>query len=171
MSLKIHHIAASFLIAGATVVGVGKAASFLYPEGVQPETRGFSIIVSDAVAADAPAAAAPAADMASLIAAADAKVGEGLTKQCKACHSFEKDGKNKIGPALYGVFGRNIGSAAGFTYSKDIAAKSAEKWDEANLNKFLEKPKGFAASTKMTFAGYKEPEKRAAVIKYLQSLK
>lgn len=187
MSLELNKFAASLLIGGLTVVSVGKISSALYHDGEMPQTRGFSIAISEAVAVEAPAApiaastaatpeavpeaAAAPVDMAALIASADVKVGEGLTKACKACHAFEKDGKNKIGPALFGVFGRKIGTHEGFKYSADFAAKSSESWDEKNLSALLEKPKDFAKGTKMAFPGYKEPEKRAAVIKYLQSLK
>ena len=32
--------------------------------------------------------------------------GETVFKKCKACHSIKKDGKNNIGPALWGVMER-----------------------------------------------------------------
>ncbi len=173
MSLEMNKLAASILVAGLVTLTVGKVSNALYQDGVQPTTRGFSIAVADAVAADAPAPATAAApvDVAKLLAAADAAKGKDLIKPCVACHSFDKDGANKIGPALFSVAGRAIGSHAGFTYSADLSSKSSEKWTDENLFHFITKPKDFAKGTKMAFPGYKEPEKAAAVVKYLQSLK
>ena len=36
--------------------------------------------------------------------------GEKVFKKCAACHSIVKGGKNNIGPALYNVVGRKVGS-------------------------------------------------------------
>lgn len=173
MSLELGKFAAAIVVAGVSMAAVSAVTNFVYQDGVQPQTRGFSIAVADAQAADAPAAAAPAAavDPVALIAAADAAKGKDLTKPCAACHSFEKDGKNKVGPALWGVAGRNIASVAGFTYSADLSSKKAETWTDANLFHMISKPKDFAKGTKMAFPGIKDAEKAAAVVKYLQSLK
>ena len=39
----------------------------------------------------------------------DVASGEKIFKKCAACHSINKGGKNKIGPALYNVVGRAVG--------------------------------------------------------------
>ena len=39
----------------------------------------------------------------------DAESGKKNFKKCAACHSINKGGKNKIGPALYNVVGRAVG--------------------------------------------------------------
>ena len=46
----------------------------------------------------------------------------------------------------------------------------ADVWTVDALNGFLENPKAYAPGTKMGFAGLKNPEDRANVIAYLQSL-
>ncbi len=120
---------------------------------------------------EAPAAAQPeATDIATLIAAAEPAVGEKLFKKCVVCHNPDKDGKRKIGPNLWDVVERPIASATGFAYSKALKEKSGAAWSYDNLDAFLEKPKNWAPGTKMSFAGLKKPEQRAAVIAYLRSL-
>ena len=41
--------------------------------------------------------------------AADAEAGKKVFNKCAACHSVEP-GKNKIGPSLFGVYGRKAGT-------------------------------------------------------------
>ena len=96
--------------------------------------------------------------------------GKKFSKKCVACHSFEIDGPNKIGPNLYNIQSREIASIASFKYSKALMAKTG-KWDNNNLDAFLKKPKEWAPGTKMSYVGIKKGEDRANVIKYLQSLK
>ena len=44
-------------------------------------------------------------------------------------------------------------------------------WDEANLDKWIKKPKAMVKGTKMIFPGLKKADKRADLIEYLKTLK
>ena len=95
--------------------------------------------------------------------------GKKFSKKCVACHSFEIDGPNKIGPSLYNIQSREIASIADFKYSKALISKTG-KWDDQNLDAFLKNPKEWAPGTKMSYVGIKKGQDRANIIKYLQSL-
>ena len=148
----------------------GKVGGFL----VQPTQLAKAAIA----VADAPAAgtAAPAQKQAvdisgalTLVAAADMGKGVKLAKKCSSCHSFEKGGKNKIGPNLWDVVNRAKGAHDGFSYSKVMAGFGGD-WDWQSLNGFLANPKGYMKGTKMVYAGLKKDADRAAMLAYLRSL-
>ena len=84
--------------------------------------------------------------------------------KCKACHM------SIVAPKLNGVAGRKIASAAGYTYSEALKAKSSQRWTDANLSAYLTNPVGWAPGGKMAMA---EPDgaARANLIAYLKTLK
>lgn len=98
----------------------------------------------------------------------DAEAGKKVFNKCKACHAVE-EGKNKIGPSLFGVVGRAAGAVDGYKYSSSMA-ESGLTWDEETLDAFLEKPKDVVSGTKMTFAGLRKEDERDDVIAYLKTL-
>src|SRR6185312_4433547 len=53
-------------------------------------------------------------------------VKEAATKQCQACHTFEKGGPNRVGPNLYGIVDRERASHPGFNYSAAMKAKGGK---------------------------------------------
>ncbi|USG60625.1 cytochrome c family protein [Sneathiella marina] len=98
----------------------------------------------------------------------DAKKGAKVYKKCKACHTIENGGKNKVGPNLFGVVGRKSAQVEGFKYSK--AMKAADlTWDDSNLDQYLTKPRAFVKGTKMSFAGIKKESQRQDLIAYLKT--
>jgi len=111
---------------------------------------------------------APAENALTLLASADAAAGAKVFTKCKACHTIEKGGKNKVGPNLWSVVGRKQGSAPGFSYSGAIAGLGGT-WGYGELDQFLTSPKDYAKGNKMTFAGVKKASQRAAVILFLRS--
>lgn len=121
----------------------------------------------EAAAEAAPADAAPAA--AAAIDPALAAAGEKVFKKCAACHKLGEGAKNATGPQLNGIVGKAAGAVDGFKYSKPLADMAAGGlvWDDTALHAFLENPKGFMKGTKMSFAGLKKEDERAAVIAYL----
>jgi cytochrome c len=103
-------------------------------------------------------------------AAGDAAAGKVLfTQKCGICHTVEQ-GKNKIGPSLYGVVGRKAGSLDGYTYSE--AMKNANRtWDDATLDTYLTDPRATIPGIKMIFKGLPEASDRQNVIAYLDTAK
>ena len=96
----------------------------------------------------------------------DAAKGEKVFKKCKACHVVDSE-KNRLGPNLVGLFGREAGSVEGFKYSKAMA-ESGITWDETTLDEYLTDPKGYVPKNKMAFRGLKKEQDRADVIAYLK---
>ena len=101
--------------------------------------------------------------------AADPGAGQAVFKtQCGICHSVVQ-GKNMVGPSLFGIVGRKSGTIDGFRYS--AANKSADiTWDAAILDKYLTAPREIVPGTIMTYAGLKDETKRSDLIAYLETI-
>ena len=104
--------------------------------------------------------------VAALMASADAASGEKLFKACKACHNVAEGAPSKLGPNLWGIVGRDIGSVEGFGYS-NVLAEMDGAWDWEALNGFLTNPKGYAKGTKMAYNGIKKDADRANLMAWL----
>ncbi|MEM9761100.1 MAG: cytochrome c family protein [Pseudomonadota bacterium] len=124
---------------------------------------------STEVAAAEPAAeaepAAAAASASGIYASVTVEDGQKVFRQCRACHVVE-EGKNRVGPHLYGVVGRAVGSVDGYKYSDAMIGYGGD-WTLDRLDAYLENPRGVVKGTKMAYGGLKKEEDRAAVIKYL----
>jgi len=101
-----------------------------------------------------------------VFASADAGKGERVWGKCRACHKL--DGSNGTGPHLDGVVGREIAAVGDFGYSNAMA-EFGGAWTPAELDAFLEDPKGYMPGTKMSFAGLRDIEDRANLIAYLET--
>ena len=101
--------------------------------------------------------------------AADVEAGKTAFKKCALCHATEA-GKNKIGPSLFGVVGRQSAGVENFNYS-DGMKKFEHTWDEQTLDLYLTDPRGTVPGTKMIFPGIKDKAERDDVIAYLETLK
>ena len=116
--------------------------------------------------AEAPAEE-PAVDVAFADLTGDAAAGETVFAQCRACHLVE-EGKNGVGPSLYGIIGRAAGSIEGFNYS-EANASIGLTWTPEIMYEYLESPREYMAGTRMAFPGLKDPQDRADVIAYLDA--
>ncbi|WP_434052768.1 MAG: c-type cytochrome [Roseibium sp.] len=162
-------------------VEITKRATFL---DVTPEDGGESVInhatadntptfvAAAAPAEDAAAEAAPSVATSSLVDPALVASGEKVFKKCGACHAVGAGAKNKSGPHLNALIGRQMGSVDGFKYSKVFVAAQEEGrvWDEAALAEFLAKPRSFMKGTKMAFSGLKKQDDLDAITAYLKSV-
>ena len=97
---------------------------------------------------------------------AQEQLGKRAFFRCRACHGLSKDETYKIGPHLYGLFGRKAGSVADFNYSPALAA-SGLVWDRETLGKWLENPAALVPDNTMAYAGTKDNEELEALLVYL----
>ena len=166
-SFEINKIVAAVLLVALLVIGIGKLSNVIfYVE--KPEKPGYAVEVQQASTSTTATATAEdkTVDIAALMALGDVNAGEKIFKKCAACHSINQGGANKIGPALYNVVGRKIGSVADYKYSNAFVEYGKE-WNFEELNGFLIKPSKWIKGTKMAYAGLRKEEDRASVIKYL----
>ncbi len=96
----------------------------------------------------------------------DAVKGKRVWTKCRACHTLDEGGKNRIGPNLYGVINKAAGTVDGFKYSKPMAA-SGILWTNENMRKFLKSPRKFMKGTKMSFAGIRKDEQINDLMAYI----
>lgn len=85
---------------------------------------------------------------------------------CAGCHGVAPEHGNRVGPNLYRVIGRQVGSLPGYSYSTALA-ESDLVWDEQNLDTFMRNPPAMFHGTRMVVAT-SDPARRAAIIQYLK---
>lgn len=100
----------------------------------------------------------------------DQDPGEKLFRKCRACHTLEVGGKHKLGPNLGGMFGRTAGTVAGYTKFSKAMRNSGIVWTEKALDSFLSSPSKFIPRNAMSFTGMRKPEKRHALIEYIEKM-
>jgi cytochrome c len=100
-----------------------------------------------------------------------AEEGEGVYRQCRACHMVGDGAQNRVGPHLNALFGRPLGGIDDFRYSDTMAemGENGTVWNEETLAEFLVKPRDYVPGTKMSFNGLRSDEDVAAVIEYLKT--
>ena len=123
-------------------------------------------------------AAAIALPLVSVDAMADAKAAKRgkkvAVKQCVACHDITEAAQNKVGPPLWGIFGKPAGTVEGYQYSQvhlDKAKADSIIWDDATLNIYIADPQALIPGNKMVYPGVKKETQRKNLIEYLKTLK
>ena len=166
-SFELNKIIAAVLMVALLVIGLGKIADVAF-EVKKPTNPGYKVEGQVQLASSSSSATKviEKIDIATVMAQGDVTNGEKIFKKCAACHSINKGGPNKIGPALYNVVGRKVGGVASYKYSKALASYGKE-WSFEELNGFLIKPATYLKGTKMSYAGLRKETDRASVIKYL----
>ena len=162
-------IIVSIVFAVILIVGINKITdSIFYVE--KPEKSAYQVAsvttAASTTSTETNSTSSESGNIMALFASTSAAEGAKVFKKCSACHSIAEGGANKIGPALWGVLGRPAGSVPGYKYSKAMA-EYGKNWSFEEMNSFLIKPKDWIKGTKMSFAGLKKAEDRAAVILYM----
>ncbi|HLI65658.1 MAG TPA: cytochrome c family protein [Caulobacteraceae bacterium] len=98
----------------------------------------------------------------------DPEAGKAVFTQCAACHTTAQGGPNLTGPNLWGVFGRPVAHEASYAYSDGLKTQSFI-WDAPEIDKWITDPRAVVPTTKMSFAGLKDPKDRINVIAYLKT--
>ena len=147
-----------------------KIASF-FPQLIifevkKPDVEGYKVEVKVGDATAIQASSESQVDIVALLAMGDIEHGKKVFKKCAACHSINQGGGNKIGPKLWNVMFRPVGSISGYKYSKALSGYKKE-WSWEEMNGFLIKPSKWIKGNKMGFAGLKKEKDRASVILYL----
>ena len=167
-SFEFNKIAGAILASVLVIIGVQHLAEIIYhTESADPLTYPVEVAGADhggKAAADKPVEVV--IPFTQLLASADASKGAKVFKKCASCHTLPEGGNNGTGPNLFGVVGRDVGRASGFSYSQPMANLGGA-WTFDRLNEFLTKPKAYVPGTKMSFAGIKKPQQRADLVAFL----
>jgi len=163
MGFEINKLVAAILVTVLIVFGIGKISDIIFKVN---ETGIVAYKVEEPARSSSEAKAESSVEISSLLSLGDVTHGAKVFKKCAACHSINKDGKNKIGPKLYNVVGRATGATSDYKYSKALISYN-KTWTFEELNSFLIKPAKWIKGNKMGFAGLKNDKDRASVILYL----
>ena len=163
MGFEINKLVAAILVTVLIVFGIGEISDIIFKVN---KTGVIAYKVEEPARSSDKAKAESSVEISSILSLGDVTHGEKVFKKCAACHSINKDGKNKIGPKLYNVVGKATGATSDYKYSKALISYS-KTWTFEELNGFLIKPAKWIKGNKMGFAGLKNDKDRASVILYL----
>ena len=170
-SFELNKIIAAILLTALIVIGIGKFADILF-HVEKPKESAYKIDGLETITTSNKIEVEKNVDkkvnIAQVLAIGDLTHGQKVFKKCSACHMIASDGKNMIGPNLWGVIGRTAGSVQDYKYSKAMVAYGKE-WSFEEMNAYLIKPQAYIKGTKMAFAGLRKEKDRASVILYMNS--
>ncbi len=164
---EINKFVAAIILVVLLVFGVGKFTDLLFY--VEKPAKPAYVVEAPVIKALGTSKGSGAVDLTKLLAMGTIEHGQKVFKKCSACHVVAKGGKNKIGPALYGVMGRKSASISDYKYSRALVAH-AKEWSYEEMNAYLIKPQAHIKGTKMAFAGLKSEKDRASVMLYMNSM-
>tara|TARA_B100000686_G_scaffold202245_1_gene209226 strand:- start:29 stop:556 length:528 start_codon:yes stop_codon:yes gene_type:complete len=162
-SFEINKIIAAILFTVLLIYGIGKISDLVF-EVKNQDVVAYKVEAPEGTAVKA--SAETSIDLSAFLALGDVAHGEKVFKKCAACHSVTQKGGNKIGPKLWNVMFRPVGSITDYKYSKALIGYKKE-WNWEEMNGFLIKPSKWIPNNKMGFAGLKSEKDRASVILYL----
>ena len=164
-SFEINKIIAAVLVTVLLVFGIGKISDIIF-HVKKPEVQGYKVEVTVGGTTATLAKAQGEVEISALLALGTVDQGKKVFKKCAACHSIKAGGRNNIGPKLWNVMFRPVGSVADYKYSKALTSYGKE-WTWEEMNGFLIKPSKWIKGNKMGFAGLKKEEDRASIMLYL----
>ncbi|KJV69136.1 c-type cytochrome [Candidatus Neoehrlichia procyonis] len=165
----LNKIATAVLFASFLILVISNIVDLIYnPHNHKDNVKGYEITIlpKDEATQKLPE---KTIDIKSLMINASAEKGKNISKKCIACHTFEKGGKNMVGPNLWHIIGNNKAHLSNFNYSKALLNKGGI-WSEEDLFMFLTKPQAYIKGTRMSFAGISNPKDIADLLAYLKSL-
>ena len=162
-SFEINKIFAAIIVTVLLVLGINKVSDVIF-HVEKPDVEGYKVEVK--VVSTSQANEQSQVDISALLALGSVEDGKKVFKKCAACHSINEGGGNKIGPKLWNVMFRPVGSIADYKYSKALSTYGKE-WTWEEMNGFLIKPAKWIKGNKMGFAGLKKEEDRASIMLYL----
>ena len=171
-SFELNKIIGAVLMTALIIIGINKLADSIYkvekPKQSAYKIEGVTNMASNTSSPTTASKVVEKVDIAQLLALGDLVHGEKVFKKCSACHMIASDGKNMIGPNLWGVIGRKSASVESYKYSKAMIAFE-KNWGFEEMNSYLIKPQAYVKGTKMAFAGLRKEKDRASVILYMNS--
>ena len=91
-----------------------------------------------------------------------------FARKCSICHTLTPDGANRAGPTLYKIFGRQIATQPGYTFSEPLKRLDIV-WTEETVGKLFELgPDVLTPGAKMPLQKIDEKELRDALIAYMK---
>ena len=164
---EINKIIAAIIFTVLGVFGIDKITDLIF-HIEKPSEAAYKIEAPAVKTASAESSSSGSVDIKALLALGTIEHGQKVFKKCSACHVVAKGGKNKIGPVLYGILGKQSASVSDYKYSKALIAHG-KVWSFTEMNSYLIKPQAHIKGTKMAFAGLKKEKDRASVILYMNS--
>lgn len=162
-------VAGSALATGLVLFGLNEMGHIAIHTEALEELAYPLALETEAQVASAEAEAEPV-DLGALLQTASVDAGQSVfNAKCTACHNAAEGAANGVGPALWGVYGRQAASHAGYNYSRAMQEYD-QPWVAANLNDYLAAPQRYIEGTAMAFIGLRKQDERVNVIAYLNSL-
>ncbi len=98
----------------------------------------------------------------------DGSPGAQVWRRCAVCHTLDPDDGNRAGPTLHGIFGRQIGTAPGYDYSRALTEMDLVWTPETVAELFEQGPDAYTPGSRMPEQRIPDPDERAALVEFLE---
>jgi cytochrome c len=90
-------------------------------------------------------------------------------QSCQPCHDA-KPGSHQVGPSLYGVLGREVGTAAGYRRYSRALKEAKGPWTAERLDRYLSDPQAMFPEQRKRYDGLENLQDRVDLIAYLRQV-